>query len=293
MKAFRLPYKFVDSFNNLNEKRHEFNLLNEDFFKYYNRANFLSKYLLRRQVILLAESNKLVGYMWCSKIGYGEKNYLINAFYIQEKFMDQECKTIFNLFRPGCNFYLDGKVTRNAADFLKEIGFIKRNGTYEMSFLLEEPLEELVFDSIEFIPFEKGKYEKLRCDLQNQIFYEEDRQPLTVKDILIDELQDYFVEDWCIFLKYENQFVGYGQIIINDSLPLIVNFGILEPYRRRGLATTLLNHLLNILYKAGYKKVKIKVDINNTGAFMLYKKKGFVKDDVYFTWHYTKRDEQL
>ena len=31
-----------------------------------------------------------------------------------------------------------------------------------------------------------------------------------------------------VFVKYENQFVGYGQIVINDSLPLIVNFGILE-----------------------------------------------------------------
>lgn len=292
MKSLRLPYKFVNSLIELNEKRHEFNLLNEDFFKYYNRANFLSKYLLRRQVILLEDSNKLVGYMWYSKIGYEKNNYLINALYIRKEYMNMECKTIFSLFNTSSNFYLDGKVTSSTSDFLEEIGFIRRNGTYEMSFLLNNYVEEPSKDNIEFIPFQKGKNENLRCELQNQIFFEIGRRPLTVKDIIIDEMQDYFVEDWCIFLKYENNFVGYGQIIIIDSIPLIVNFGILEAYRGRGLAEELLNHLLNILYKAGYDKVRIKVDISNTGAYMLYKKMGFIRDDVYFTWHYVKKDEQ-
>jgi len=292
VKSLRLSYNLLDSFKNLNNKRHEFNIMNEDFFKYYDRANFLSKYFLRRQVIVLEEANKLVGYMWYSKIGYDIKNYLINAFYIQREYMDIESKVIFNLFNAGSHFYLDGKVTVNTANFLEELGFIKISGTYEMSFLLNNYLEEPSTDKIEFIPFEKGKYEKLRCDLQNQIFFDMDRRPLTIKDILIDEIQDYFVEDWCVFIKYQSKFAGYGQIIIIDSLPLIVNFGILEAYRGKGLANALLNHLLNILYKAGYDKVKIKVDINNTAAYMLYKKKGFIKDDVYFTWQYVKKDGQ-
>jgi len=291
LKAFRLRNKFANSFIELNKKRHEFNLLNEDFFKYYNRVNFLSKYFLRRQVILLEESNKLVGYMWYSKIDQGKNNYLINALYVEKEYMDLKCKTLFNLFKRDSNFYFDGKVSKNTADFIEELGFFKKNGTYEMSFLLNNLMHEPLMDKVEFIPFQKGKYEKLRCDLQNEIFFEKDRRPLTVKDIIIDEMQDYFVEDWCIFVKYEKQFVGYGQIIITDSWPLIVNFGILEAYRRKGLANALLNHLLNILYNSGYKKVKIKVDISNTAAYMLYEKKGFVKDDVYFTWQYVKKDE--
>ena len=210
VKILRLQNKFISPFFKLNENRHEFNLLNEDFFNYYNRANFFSKYFLRRKVILLVVSNEIVGYMWYSKIGYKKNNYFINAFYIKEEYINIKGQAIFSVFNKGSNFYFDGKVNEDTANFLEELGFYKKNGTYEMSYILNNPIEEPFSDKVKFIPFQKGKYEKLRCKLQNEIFHQMDRRTLTVKDILIDEMQDYYVGGLVCFVKYENQFVGYG-----------------------------------------------------------------------------------
>ena len=40
-----------------------------------------------------------------------------------------------------------------------------------------------------------GKDEYIRCIVQNDIFEELDRKPLTIEDIYADISQDYYIED--------------------------------------------------------------------------------------------------
>ena len=87
-----------------------------------------------------------------------------------------------------------------------------------------------------------------------------------------------------IFIKYNNVVIGYGQIIKEGSIPIIVNFGILKDYRSRGYGKLLLSYLVNILYDKGYGEVRIKVNPDNHIAFRLYSSFGFKKVSECYRW---------
>jgi ribosomal protein S18 acetylase RimI-like enzyme len=120
-----------------------------------------------------------------------------------------------------------------------------------------------------------GEDEKLRCILQNKIFSSEDRIPLRVEDIFYDQVQEYYCNDGAVFLKLDEVFIGYGQIIMRNKEPYIVNFGILPTYQNNGYGKLLLMYLLNIIYYKGKSRAKIKVELNNSSALGLYKSVGF------------------
>lgn len=88
-------------------------------------------------------------------------------------------------------------------------------------------------------------------------------------------MQKYYIKDAAVFIKLNDKFIGYGQVIIEKGMPLIVNVGILQAYRGNGYGKMLLLHLLHIAECMSYKKVKIKVDYNNIIAMNLYKNLGF------------------
>lgn len=284
-KAEKLRISNMKNFSLLESKHKEFNLLNEDFFKYYKTSSFLGKYLLRKQVNILSHSNNYVGYLWFSKLGTGNRAYCINSLYVEYDFINCDCSQLIRTFKRGSLLYYDCKLTSGNIRLLESLGFNKKVGTYELvkdSFNEETQID--LPDSICFSVFKKGRHEKIRCDLQNEIFHNSQREPLTLNDIYLDEIQDYYINDWCIFLQYKDDYIGYGQIIMNSNVPLIVNFGIKEEYRNKGLGDLFISYLTKIIFDAGYSEVKIKVDSNNEAAYRLYKKKGFKKIDEYYTW---------
>ncbi|WP_163215900.1 GNAT family N-acetyltransferase [Clostridium thermarum] len=283
-KTERLRIKNLNEFADLNSKRREFNSLNEEYFKYYNKSNFIGRYQLRKQVCLLRYGNKLVGYLWHSKIDSGANAYLINSLYVDKNYMDINCSELLKDFKAGSVLYFDGKLSEEASNLLSRFGFEEKSTTFELKLTLNSKRHEPLIDNLNFVTFKKGRHEKIRCDIQNSVFFNFERQPLTIQDILADEMQDYYVNDWCIFIKYNNDYAGYGQIIMHNFTPLIVNFGIKKEYQRRGFGQLLLTHLLNILIDCGYNEVKIKVNADNTPAYELYKKCGFKLFDQYKTW---------
>ncbi len=114
-------------------------------------------------------------------------------------------------------------------------------------------------------------------------FKSHDRIPLTKEDIYFDESQNYYVKDASFFIKKDDEYIGYGQVILENNIPFIVNFGILSNFRKEGYGKVLLNHILNKLKIKGFKKVMIRVSSENEIALNLYKSLGFyhIKKSMY------------
>ncbi|OOM77407.1 ribosomal-protein-alanine N-acetyltransferase [Clostridium puniceum] len=131
-------------------------------------------------------------------------------------------------------------------------------------------------NNVIFKHFKEGEDEELRCKIQNSVFYDKNRIPLSTSDICDEEYEEYYINDFGVFIcKNNGQAIGYGQVILNKNAHTIVNLGILEPYRHQGYGELLIKYLIELCYKNSIKNVYIKVERENINALSLYKKIGF------------------
>lgn len=277
-------FKFIID---LNKKRGNFNSANEDLVEFYNNINFAEKIFLAKRVKLLKYEDTLQGYCWVSKLS--KHTYHINSIYVDKASEPLLAyKTLIDSFEQNKKFlYLCEKNEYNY-DMLRDLGFIKREGTLGMIAEIKGKSLKCASDNIFFIPLQKGKHEQMRCHIQNEVFKNDSRIPLTVDDMYYDELQSYYCEDGAVFIKYEDSFIGYGQVIIINGTPTIVNVGILDQYRGKGYGRLLMNYLMEFLLEEGYKEVKLKVAADNSSAIKLYENLGFKTFKENYQWEYTK-----
>ena len=92
-------------------------------------------------------------------------------------------------------------------------------------------------------------------------------------DILKDELTSETSQFICA--KYENKIVGFAGIKIVLDEADIMNIAVKKDYRRQGIATLLLNHILNICKEKNIKTINLEVNEENFSAISLYQKFGF------------------
>ena len=92
-------------------------------------------------------------------------------------------------------------------------------------------------------------------------------------DILKDELTSETSQFVCA--KYENKIVGFAGIKMVLDEADIMNIAVKKDYRRQGIATLLLNHILNICKENGIQTVNLEVNEENFSAISLYQKFGF------------------
>lgn len=148
----------------------------------------------------------------------------------------------------------------------------------------------LIHPNIRFVPFKRGIDEVKRVKIQNSIFCgTKGHIDCNISDVIHEENQNYYLEDGAIFLTVDGNIAGYSQAILEKhpvAKPYIVNFGIHENYRSRGLAKLLLNHTLFFLKQKGWNEVYITVDADNYKAYNLYKKSGFNKIVTYTCFLY-------
>lgn len=79
-----------------------------------------------------------------------------------------------------------------------------------------------------------------------------------------------------------NAILGVVAFYMNekDKIAFLSSFHIVKEYRRRGIATFLLEYLINFLKKEEFKKLSLEVDKSNTKAKDLYLKLGFNVSEI-------------
>lgn len=264
------------------KKLYNKNYSDKDFFAIYDKGSFMLKYFLRKQVRLFKYNNKYIGYVWYdySKKYSDFKN--IYGLYFLEDFRDLIDYKILDFI--NCNIIkFDLAENYSTSKFMKKLGFDIYMKTYLMKLTVPKRFVKLG-EGVTFKHFIKNCDEKLRCDVQNEIFYDENRVPLNAEDIFDEENQDYYVDDFSVFLYVSNECAGYGQIILSDNLYTIVNFGILKKYRCCGYGYTLLNYLIKLCSINNIDNVYIRVEKDNHNAISLYNKAGFKEHISYDTW---------
>lgn len=284
-----LNKKNIGSLLELNEDRKAFNSQNEDFDEYYRSLSAAKQLFARRNVRLLKADNNIIGYIWFTK--QDKHSFYLNSMFVEGyenleegygiliKSLKLKNKLIYNCEKNAFNYII-----------LSKLGFVKREGTYDMHAEIAELDKSYrsAGNDIVFEQFIKGKHEEARCRIQNEVFKNETRIPLSKDDIIYDQLQSYYFEKGSIFIKKGDIYIGYGQIIFNDNMPTIVNIGILEAYRSKGYGKALMQHLLTILSEQGINKVELKVSAENAKALKLYKSLGFDLKNESHVWEYKK-----
>ena len=271
------------NFSQLEILVNEFLSLNKykiNFIKYYLKSNLFKKSLLKNNLILILLDNEYIGYIW---FDYNDiDTILINAAYIKDQYVNIIKFNDIPKFNGKILIYQtyeDSLTTKLLSSNL----FMRSKITKLLEYNIKTKLN--INCDVKFRKFAKNKDEFLRCEIQNSIFNDDSRTPLKPKDIRYEEKQLYYNENFCIFmLNSNNTEIGYGQIIFNNNIYTIVNFGIVNNYRNKGYGECLLNYLINLAHDNNISKIFIRVEEDNFKAINLYFKTGFKIVGNYTTW---------
>ncbi len=272
----------IETFRKLYNKKYRSYICDKDFFTIYDEESFIVRYLLRKQVRLFKLKDKYIGYIWYdeSKVEDYAKN--IYSIYILDDYIDMVDNSFLDFIKYG-TLKLDIIENINTKKLMDNLGFSILTKTCLMK--LKKYPDLIEFDeNLCFKHFVRNCDEKLRCDIQNSIFFDKNRIPLHTEDVYEEEEQDYYINDFSVFLGLNDKYIGYGQIILSNGLYTIVNFGIIEEYRCRGYGQVLLNYLIKLCRINKIDDVYIRVEKNNYKAVALYKKVGFRECTSYDTW---------
>jgi ribosomal protein S18 acetylase RimI-like enzyme len=298
----KLTLNNMESFKVLYNKSLQKVSYDKDFFKCYDNKNFIIKFLFRKFMRIIKVNDKNIGYIWYETP--------IDKFTrVWALYLDLDCIDLIN--ESTLSYFNDKILSYEAVDnlenalILNKLGFKKIRYTILMEMNIENySNKERIYETYkkmnnninvhqkinsDRISFSTrklivGKDEELRCKIQNEIFGEWNRRPLTVEDIYTDMTQDYFLKDLCIFGMINDSYIGYGQIIFNREMFTIVNFGVINEFREMGLGKLLLNDIILYAKDAGIKDLYIRVDCNNINAINLYKWSGFKEKYKVVVW---------
>jgi len=286
-KSISLTLKNINNFREINQFNTNFSLSNKDFFEQYDNSNIFQRMFLRKNVNLLLKENNYIGYIWFEK--HNRHHSSINSInVVEDNNLDYCFKTLISPLVSNSLISYECEENEINIGILSELGFKRVKGFMELEKKCTEYLDTFQPKNITFSIVEKNKDEKTRCLLQNEIFKNDDRIPINIEDIYYDEAQEYYFDKGAIFIELDNIPIGYGQIIVEDRVAIIVNFGIIEKYRQEGYGKLFLSYLLNIAKDNDFSKVSLRVDSNNLVAFKLYQSLGFNIKREFYTWQKIK-----
>lgn len=297
----KLTLNNMDAFKEIYNKNFEQISYNKDFFKCYEEQNFLIKFLYRKFIRLIKVDGNYIGYIWYEG-GVG-KHIKVWALYIDISYKELIDEYTLSYFDNDILYYEAIDSIENTL-ILNELGFKKENYTLllkmnitnydnkEMILYLDNEylnkftnkINENTNNTLSLRKLSIGKDEILRCNIQNDIFSQWSRRPLTIDDIYADMTQDYFLRDLCFFGMINKEYIGYGQIIFNRNMYTIVNFGIVNKYRGMGLSKIFLNKIIIAAKDYGIEELYIRVDSNNIKAINLYRWIGFKDENKIINW---------
>lgn len=276
----------MEEFHNLLDEAKSINPFIKDFINYYDSKSFIYRYLIRKCVFLIKFDNLLIGYIWVEVSA--PESVKIYDMYINEKYIRYFTGKLMLILKTKI-VTLESFENNYTLSLFKALDMIRVRITYLMKYDGKNIEKLKVADNISFRLYKNKKDAIIRCDLQNKIFYNNSRIPLSVDDIYYDEKQDYYLDDFSVFILINGIEVGYGQIIKSRNMYQIVNFGVLKEYRGLGLGKLLLNRLLYLADECSIKdNLYIRVDTNNKPAYNLYSSSNFKKIGNFSTWMWAK-----
>ena len=239
----QLNKKHLKAMKNLSYLSCKLNSFNLNFWQYYCNLNYIQKFFERKRIKMLQYKDEYIGFIWLKHINM--RRYRIQAMYVTPSLNEIECyKYMLNNSRNKAEFTFECEKKGGNFKVLEKVGFEEMDGTIEMCYIIDKNANFHIDKNIAVEKFIEKEEEELRCNIQNEIFMKRGRIPLSVEDILFDEAQNYYYKGGCFFVKYENNHIGYGQIILDSGKLYIVNFGILGFYRGKGIGKSFLHFLL-------------------------------------------------
>ena len=96
-----------------------------------------------------------------------------------------------------------------------------------------------------------------------------------IRDVLKYDNNIYYVAVECIDDAGNDKVVGFGGIMIVADEAELLNIAVRDKYRHQGIASSLIDTLLNEAEKAGAYRMLLEVREHNDAAGKLYAKHGF------------------
>ncbi|WP_238882653.1 GNAT family N-acetyltransferase [Clostridium sp. YIM B02551] len=245
----------------------EMNPLNEDFEEAYTKANILDKLVLRTNLKVYSYEDKL-GMIWKENLRDDYVN--LRSLYFQDGFEEFP----LNEFKSNKFYSFETTATEGNTELLNKIGF----QISDESIVLLKKLGKVDFikaEDVEFKVVQNNADIKKRAEIQNSIFKDVNRADLKVADIVNDMKQSYYIDDLSILIMHKGVSIGYGQVIYLNKQYLVVNFGIIDGYRKKGYGRILLNRIIATCTEKNIKDLYIRVSEKNIPAVNLYNSVGF------------------
>lgn len=278
----KLSLNNIEVFRKLYNESNNYESYDKDFFYNYDKQNFVMKFLYRKFVKLISINGISIGYLWHESPV--DRFIRVWSLFIVPKYynlINERTLSDFDTLILGYE-----ELNKDNKNFiLKRLGFENVRYSNLMYMNLDSyNKENLKYKDFEVVEFKANKDEGLRCHIQNEIFGEASRRQLSIEDIYMDMVQDYYIKNLCYFGIEKNKHVGYGQIINNRGMHTIVNFGTVKSERGKGLGKALLKGIIIKAKEAGIKDLYIRVDYENEKAINLYRKIGFIDIDKVLLW---------
>lgn len=281
----RLNIRNFQSFKSLLEESREKVEFTEDFYKYYDSKSFIFKFIIRKLVKLIKVDDSYVGYFWIENPS--PNNTKLSDMFIKEEYLKYFNSRLPLVLNSNVIIYecLENDYSLN---LLKKLSLTRIKLTYLMKINSRDLDLKNININISYALYNPKSDAQIRCNLQNEIFKEDSRIPLSIEDIYYDEEQDYYLEDLSVFIKLKNRIIGYGQIIYSREMYTLVNFGILPGFRSKGYGEALISKLVNLSKEKGIDNIFIRVEYDNLAARKLYDRVGFKEVGKFSTWLWSK-----
>lgn len=113
-------------------------------------------------------------------------------------------------------------------------------------------------------------------DIDNVILLEQESLGTTLgKSMLENMIGNDFVKAYVY--EIDNKIIGYISVTFDGEILEIMNFCVSKEYRRKKIASSLLNHIFTTYRQIGMKSAILEVRRSNLAALCLYEKYGFLK----------------
>lgn len=279
----RLTLFNIDTFRKLYTNNENSDICNQNFFEVYDNETFIGKLFMRKQVKLFNFKKKIIGYVWYECPPEDELTN-IYSLYVEENYIEYINSNVLRSLKSR-HFRLDTIDSFRIKNIMNKLQFNPTSQTILMAIESKDYKIDDEFTNYTVRHFNKKQDEKLRCEIQNSVFNDKDRLPLSIGDIFAEEDEEYYIGDFSVFIcNADGKEVGYGQIIYTNGQYTIVNLGILEEYRGQGYGEKLVKYLINLCNKENIPYVHIRVEKKNHKAISLYYKIGFREYNSFTTW---------